>query len=81
MNAALGKRLAALEMKSAPVTRPLLFVGRADLDDETDAIWFQRCPIVRAAGEAWATCKDRFAAWAGGQPEFVAGHIQYRDGH
>ena len=77
---AIARRLAALEMGAATVTRPLLFIGRADLNDEADAIGFRYCPLVRADGEAWAVFKSRFTAWAYSQPEpFVIGHIQYRE--
>ena len=74
------RRLASLEMDAAPVTRPMLFIGRSDLHDD-DAMGFEGCPLVRADGEAMEVFKGRFAAWAGKQPgPCVIGHVQYRGG-
>ena len=72
------RRLAALEMNAAPIVRPMLFIGRSDLNDETDAIGFEGCPLVRADSEPMKVFKDRFAAWANEQPEPVIGLIKYR---
>ena len=75
------RRLAALEMSAAPVIRPVLFICRSDKNDETDAIGFEGCPLVRTAGETMEVFKDRFTAWAYEQPgPCVIGHVQYRGG-
>ena len=77
----IARRLAVLEMSAAPVIRPMLFIGRSDLNDETDAIGFEGCPLVRADGETMEVFKARFAAWADKQPgPCVIGHVQYRCG-
>ena len=75
------RRLTALEINAAPVMRPMLFISRSDLNDETDAIGFEGCPLIRADGETMDVFKDRFAAWADKQPgPCVIGHVQYRGG-
>ena len=77
---AIARRIAALESQAAPITPMLLFIGRSDLNDETEAIGFEHCLLVRESGETWQHCKDRFAQWTALQPSpFTVGHIQYRD--
>jgi hypothetical protein len=63
MSAVIARRLAALELASAPKTRPLLILTLCRDGEDGEPLSIDGLPFERDPGEAWDTYKARAALW------------------